>query len=137
VNYSCCHETTVAFSLACTNETRGELDYTCQLVGFGANSRCGRTKTIDPSSTGLRPIFRYRGTKIKLPNPKAKFGYEIKSLAFVGEILNNSEYRPMYTDGPKRAVLPKNEYKLKTTKINDFLMFDHWRGSFGFASGTG
>jgi hypothetical protein len=41
--------------------------------------------------TGLRPTFKYRGTKIKDPNPKARLGYEIKPDALVAVIPNNSE----------------------------------------------
>jgi hypothetical protein len=96
-----------------------------------------RTSTIDPSITGLRPILRYSGTNIKEPNPNARFGYETRSDALVGVILNSSEYSPMYTEGPRRAQFPRKEYIDTHSNIKDFLVFDHWSGSLGFSSGTG
>lgn len=50
---------------------------------------------------------------------------------------NSCENIPMYTDGPKRAVLPRKEYRAQATSINVFLVLPHCSGSFGSSAGTG
>jgi hypothetical protein len=59
--------------------------------------------------TGLRPNFRYIGTRNKEPKPYARFGYDIKPEACAGVMSNSSANSEMYGDGPMRAALPRKE----------------------------
>lgn len=45
--------------------------------------------------------------------------------AVLGETPNSSEKMAMYTDGPKSAEFPRNEYRAQTVRIMVFLKFPH------------
>jgi hypothetical protein len=104
---------------------------------------------MDISITGRRPILRYSGTStnepelvsqcfpditwdLNIPKPNARFGYETRSDAFVGVMPNSSAYKPMYTDGPRSAQLPRKLYREQTSKIIDFFQAGHYQCEFEY-----
>ena len=46
---------------------------------------------------------------MSVPTPYMIFGYEMRPEAVVNEMPNSSAKMAMYTEGPRRAELPRNE----------------------------
>ncbi len=45
--------------------------------------------------------------------------------AVLGETWNSPAYMPMYTDGPRRAEFPRNEYSEQAMRMSVFLASGH------------
>lgn len=74
----------------------------------------------------MRQSETYQQATTAVPKPKAKLGYDTRSDALVGVMPNSCAYKPMYTEGPRSAQLPRKEYSETHSRINDFFVFDHY-----------